>query len=97
MTNAFDDDCEVIRGSGDVFRDFGHPDADREQRRAILAAEIMGLLDDRKLSNRKAETLTGIATADFSRIRRVDLRRFTIEQLSTILSQLGGEVEAIRD
>jgi predicted XRE-type DNA-binding protein len=97
MTDALDDDCEVIRGSGNVFRDFGHPDADREQHRAILAAEIIGLLDDRQLSNREAETLSGVAAADFSLIRRVNLRRFTIERLSTILRQLGREVETIRD
>ena len=25
------DDMEIIRGSGNVFRDLGHPEADREQ------------------------------------------------------------------
>jgi predicted XRE-type DNA-binding protein len=93
MTDTLDDDCEVIRGSGNVFRDFGHPDADREQLRTILAARIIGVLDDRKLSVRDAHTLTGIAAADFSRIRRVNLSRFTIDRLMTILSRLGQEVE----
>lgn len=93
MTDTLDDDCEVIRGSGNVFRDFGHPDADREQLRAILAAKIIGVLDDRKLSVRDAHELTGVAAADFSRIRRVNLGRFTIDRLMTILSRLGQEVE----
>jgi predicted XRE-type DNA-binding protein len=93
MTDTLDDDCEVIRGSGNVFRDFGHPDADREQLRAILAARIIGVLDDRKLTVRDAHTLTGIAAADFSRIRRVNLGRFTIDRLMMILSRLGQEVE----
>jgi predicted XRE-type DNA-binding protein len=87
------DDLEVVRGSGNVFRDFGHPDADREQLRAILAAKIIGVLDDRGLSVRDAHALTGIAAADFSRIRRVNLGRFTIDRLMTILSRLGQEVE----
>jgi len=30
-----DKPIEFVRGSGNVFRDFGHPDADREQLRAI--------------------------------------------------------------
>jgi hypothetical protein len=32
---------EVVRGSGNVFRDLGHQNADAEQFKAILAAEII--------------------------------------------------------
>ena len=88
-----DESLEVVRGSGNVFRDFGHSDADREQLRAILAAKIVGVLDDRSLSVRDAQVLTGIAAADFSRIRRANLGRFTIDRLMTVLSRLGQEVE----
>ena len=88
-----DDDMEIIRGSGNVFRDLGHADADREQLRALLAAKIIGVLDDRKLTVRAAQEVTGIAAADFSRIRRANLGRFTIDRLMTILAGLGQEVE----
>ncbi len=84
---------EVMRGSGNVFRDFNRPDADREQLRAILAAKIIGVLDDRRLSIREAQALTGVAAADFSRIRRRNLGRFTIDRLMTILDRLGQHVE----
>ncbi len=47
---AMNDDMDIIRGSGNLFRDLGHPDADREQLRALLAAEIIGVLDNRKLT-----------------------------------------------
>jgi predicted XRE-type DNA-binding protein len=87
------DDMEIIRGSGNVFRDLGHPEADREQLRALLAAKIIGVLDDRKLTVRAAHEVTGIAAADFSRIRKANLGRFTIDRLMTILSNLGQEVE----
>lgn len=83
----------IIRGSGNVFRDLGHPDADREQLRALLAAQIVGVLDDRKLTGRAAHELTGIAAADFSRIRKANLGRFTIDRLMTILAGLGQEVD----
>jgi len=87
------DDMDIIRGSGNVFRDLGHPDADREQLRALLAAKIIGVLDDRKLTVRAAHEVSGIAAADFSRIRNANLGRFTIDRLMTILSGLGQEVE----
>jgi hypothetical protein len=41
-------DMEIIRDSGNVFRDLGHPNADREQLRALLAAKIIGVPDNRK-------------------------------------------------
>lgn len=88
-----DDDFDVIQGSGNIFRDLGHPDADREQLRALLAARIIGVLDDRKLTVRAAHEVTGIAAADFSRIRNAKLGRFTIDRLMAILSSLGQQVE----
>jgi len=88
-----DDAIELVRGSGNVFRDLGHPNADAAQLRAILAAEIIRVLDERGLSVRKAESLTGIAAADFSRIRHANLSRFTIDRLMTILNRLERHVE----
>jgi predicted XRE-type DNA-binding protein len=87
------DENDIIRGSGNVFRDLGHPDADREQLRALLATRIIGVLDERKLTVRAAGELTGVAAADFSRIRKANLGRFTIDRLMTMLSGLGQEIE----
>jgi len=83
----------IVRGSGNVFRDFGDPNADLEQARAILAAKIIGVLDQRKLSVRAAESLTGVAASEFSRIRNVKLERFTIDRMITILGRLDQDVE----
>jgi len=89
------DDVDIIRGSGNAFRDLGHPDADREQLRALLAARIIGVLDDRKLTVRAAHELTGTSAADFSRIRQAKLDRFTIDRLMSILAGLGQQVEVM--
>lgn len=87
------DDIEIVRGSGNVFRDFGHPNADVEQTKAILAARIIGVLDGEELSTRQAETVTGVNHSEFARIRRVKLDRFTIDRLITILNRLNQRVE----
>jgi predicted XRE-type DNA-binding protein len=84
---------EVARGSGNVFRDVGHKNADAEQFKAILAAEIIKALDRDSLSVRAAHSRTGIAAADFSRIRNADLGRFTLDRLMSILDRLGSRVE----
>jgi predicted XRE-type DNA-binding protein len=88
-----DDDFELVQGSGNVFADFGHPNAEVEQLKAILAARIIRVLDARGLTVRAAEELTGTAAADFSRIRRVKLDRFTIDRLMMVLSRLDQRVE----
>jgi len=42
---------------------------------------------------RAAHARTGIAAADFSRIRNADLGRFTLDRLVSILNRLGARVE----
>jgi predicted XRE-type DNA-binding protein len=84
---------EVVPGSGNVFRDLGHKNPDVEQFKAILAAEIIKVLDRDGLSVRAAHDRTGFAAADFSRIRNADLRRFTADRLISILNRLGSRVE----
>jgi predicted XRE-type DNA-binding protein len=87
------EDLELIRGSGNVFRDLGHKSADVEQAKALLAAEIIGVLDDQKLSTRKAAELSGIDHSEFARIRNAKLNRFTIDRLMNILNRLGHQVD----
>ncbi|MFN3322819.1 MAG: helix-turn-helix domain-containing protein [Bryobacteraceae bacterium] len=87
------DKLEVVRGSGNVFHDLGRENADAEQFKSILAAEIIKALDRDKLSVRAAHRRTGIAAADFSRIRNADLGRFTVDRLMSILNRLGSRVE----
>jgi predicted XRE-type DNA-binding protein len=84
---------KVVRGSGNVFRDLGHGTADAEQFKAILAAEIIKVLDREHLTVRAAHGRTGIAAADFSRIRHADLERFTVDRLISILNRLGSRVD----
>ena len=84
---------EVVRGSGNVFRDLKHNNADAQQFKAILAAEIIKEVDRKRLSVRGAHTRTGIAAADFSRIRNADLERFTVDRLMGILNRLGARIE----
>jgi predicted XRE-type DNA-binding protein len=84
---------ELVRGSGNVFRDRGHTNADAEQFKAILAAEIIKALERERLTVRAAHSRTGIAAADFSRIRNADLGRFTVDRLMSILNRLGSRIE----
>lgn len=84
---------EIVRGSGNVFADFGHVNAVGEQVKAFLAAEIIKAMDAKTMNARQAEAQTGIAASDFSRIRHAKLDRFTIDRLITILERLDTQID----
>jgi predicted XRE-type DNA-binding protein len=86
-------DFELVRGSGNVFHDLGRENAGLKQARAILAAKIIRTLDERSLSTREAERLTGISHSEFSRIRNAKLGRFSLDRMITILGKLDEEIE----
>ena len=93
MNRTGAEELELVHGSGNVFRDFNDPQADILQLKSILAAQIIGILDDRNLSVRKAQQLTGVAASEFSRVRNAKLTRFTVDRLMTILNKLDQEIE----
>ena len=84
---------EVVRGSGNVFADFGDPDAARKLMKADLAAQIIGALDDQKLTVRQGAKMAGVDPADIQRIRNADVMRFSIDRLIRISNRLGRKVE----
>jgi predicted XRE-type DNA-binding protein len=88
-----DDDLKLVRGSGNVFRDFGDPNPEVLQLKAVLAAKIIDVLDEQKISVRQAHERTGFAAADFSRVRQAKLQRFTIDRLMAMLGRLDQDVE----
>lgn len=83
------DDLEIIRGSGNVFADFGDANAEAKQLKVRVAAEIIGALELQKLSVRQAARATGADPADIQRIRNADLSRFTVDRLLRVAFRLG--------
>ena len=86
-------ELELVRGTGNVFRDLDRENADVDQLKSLLAAEIIKALDREELTVRAAHAQTGFAAADFSRIRNADLDRFTADRLMSMLNRLGSRVE----
>ena len=87
------DEMELVRGSENPFEDVGLPEADTKLIKADLAAEIVGILRERRLTGAAAAKLVGMQTADMSRIRNADVSRFTIDRLVHILNRLNRHVE----
>ena len=85
-------DFDLEPGSGNIFRDFGDPHADLKHAKAVLAARIIAVLEDRRLSPAKAGRMTGFAATDFARIRDADLGRCTLDRLMKILAALDADI-----
>lgn len=84
---------ELIHGSGNVYHDMGDGEADVRQAKALLAAQIIKVLDQENLSTREAQAKTGIDHSEFVRIRGANLKRFTLDRLILILGRLNQDVE----
>jgi len=83
---------EVVRSSANVFADLGLANADIEQAKALLAAEIIAILDAKELFVREAQERSGVIYTDFSCIRNLDLDRFTIDRLMKVLGRFNRRV-----
>ncbi len=84
---------ELVHGSGNAFKDFGYLDAEALHLKATLAAQIIGILDDEKLTPKSAGGATGIPVVEFTRIHSGKLEKFSIERLLKILAILGQDVD----
>jgi predicted XRE-type DNA-binding protein len=83
-----DHEFELVRGSGNVFRDMGDANAEVLQLKAILAGKIIEVLDKQRIGIRRAQEFTGFAAADFSYVRQAKLQRFTVDRLTQMLARL---------
>jgi hypothetical protein len=82
---------EVIRGSGNVYRDLGQEDADAKQLKALLAAEIIKTLNQEGMTGRTAQARTGILqrlTSPVSVMRILDASRS--DRLVGIINRLAS-------
>ena len=87
------DEFEVMRGSGNVFADFGDPDAEAKQMKAQVAAEIIKTMGKRSMTVRAAAKVALCDPADIQRIRNADLSRFTLDRLLRVAFRLGQRFE----
>jgi predicted XRE-type DNA-binding protein len=85
----------VTPSSGNVFADLGLPDADELLAKADLVHAIQQLVRGKKLSQRAAATMLGVAQPDLSKLFRGRLEGFSIERLVRMLNALDQDVRIV--
>src|ERR1700675_2273364 len=80
-------------GSGNVFRDLGFPNPEREQIKARLTLQIYRLIKARGLTQSAAGEILGIKQPHVSGLMRGQSGNFSVERLMDFLTALGQDVE----
>ncbi len=88
-----DKKVRVEDGSGNVFRDLGFPNPEREQLKANLTLQIYRLIKARDLTQAEAGEILGIRQPHVSALMRGQSGNFSVERLMDFLTALGQDVE----
>jgi predicted XRE-type DNA-binding protein len=83
----------VKQSSGNIFRDLGFPNPEREQLKARLTLQIYRLVKDRKLTQAEAGKILGIQQPHVSGLMLGQSGTFSVERLMDFLTALGQDIE----
>ena len=87
----------VTVGSNNVFKDLGLKGAEDLLAKAKLAARIVQILQERKLTQAEAATVLGVDQPKVSQVYRGRLDDFSIERLMRFLTALHRDVRIVID
>ncbi len=86
-------DTTIHDGSGNVFADLGIENADEYMAKSELAAEILRIVQRRRLTQAEAAKLLGIRQPKVSDLLRGRLDGFSSDRLLRFITRLGYDVQ----
>jgi predicted XRE-type DNA-binding protein len=89
------DGVEYHEGSGNVYKDLGFENPEEWATKAGLASKILDLIEVRKLTQKEAGHLLGIAQGRVSDLKRGQFDKFSVEKLLSFLNALGHDVDIV--
>jgi len=91
--NRKKEDVEIVEGSDNPFADTGFTKPAEALAKADLAHQIYNIIKSRKLTQKQAAKIMGIAQPKVSDIIRGKLSRYSIDRLMRFLRLLGRDIE----
>ena len=85
----------VIRGSGNVFADLGHPNPEEHQTKARLVSQIADIIEERQMTQADAAEVFGIDQPKVSALLNGRFRGFSVYRLLAFIAALGRDVEIV--
>ena len=86
---------EVTLGSGNVFKDLGLKNPEELLAKAKLAARIVQILEERKVTQTQAAQLLGVDQPKVSLLYRGRLDDFSVERLMRFLTALHRDIRIV--
>lgn len=86
---------DIRQSSGNVFADLDLPEAEELNAKAQIAYRICQILDERKLTQKRAAIVLGIDQPKISNLMRGRLDGFSIDRLLRFLTALDRNVEIV--
>jgi predicted XRE-type DNA-binding protein len=83
------------RGSGNVYKDLGFPDAEEMQAKAALVSRIMSIVKKKKWTQEKASIVLGVPQPKISLLSRGQFSGFSLGKLITLLNKLNQDIEIV--
>jgi predicted XRE-type DNA-binding protein len=87
------DDIAIHDSSGNVFADLGIEDSEEYMAKSELAAEILRIVQRRRLTQAEAAKLLGIRQPKVSDLLRGRLDGFSTDRLLRFITRLGYDVQ----
>lgn len=86
---------KVVRGSRNVFKDLGLPDAETHFLKAQIVGRIYGIIEDQGLTQAQAAKIMGIKQPDVSNLLRGRFRGCSLERLMDFLNAFDQDVDIV--
>ncbi|MBP6793594.1 MAG: XRE family transcriptional regulator [Saprospiraceae bacterium] len=93
IKNRKEETIQVLKSSGNVFKDIGVNQSDEYRAKANLAIQIIQIIENKKISQKEAALKIDAAQPDISRLKSGQLNGFTIDRLISFLLKLNYKVE----
>lgn len=84
---------KVVRGSTNIWKDLGYPDAEERFAKMELAHKINALIEQTGMNQTQAARVLGVDRARVSDLSRGRIRDFSIDKLFEFLNKLGQDIE----
>lgn len=88
-------DKTLHRGSGNVYKDLGFPNAEEMQAKAALVSRIMFIVKKKKWTQEKTSVVLGISQPKISLLSRGQFSGFSLGKLITLLNKLNQDIEIV--
>ncbi len=86
---------KMTKGSGNVFKDLALPEAEGLQAKAEITRQIFSIIKQKKLTQKAAAELLGLAQPDVSNLMNGRFTGFSTDRLFHLLNVLDRDVEII--